>query len=231
MKILIIVPCYNEEKNILSVVRELKKYKYDYLVINDGSIDNTLGILNSHKLNYINLNNNVGIGAAMQVGYKYALLNDYDIAVQFDGDGQHDAKYIETIIEPIKKESANIVIGSRFIEDTSDFKSTKMRQLGIKILSYLLKKMTKYEIKDMTSGFRAVDKNIIKMFANTYPFEYPEPVTNFYLCKKKYKVKEVSVNMRERKHGKSSINSLKSVYYMFNVILLFLLAHFFKGEN
>ena len=231
MKTLIIIPCYNEEKNILNVVKELKKYNYDYLVINDGSTDNTLNVLNRYKFNYINLNNNVGIGAAMQVGYKYALLNDYDIAVQFDGDGQHDAKYIETIIEPIKKESANIVIGSRFIEDISDFKSTKMRQLGIKILSYLLKKMTKYEIKDMTSGFRAVDKNIIKMFANNYPFEYPEPVTNFYLCQKKYKVKEISVNMRERKHGKSSINSFKSVYYMFNVVLLFLLAHFFKGEN
>ena len=231
MKVLVIIPCYNEEKNILNVVKEIKKYKYDYVVINDGSSDKSLEILKKNKLNYINLHNNVGIGAAMQTGYKYAYDNDYDIAVQFDGDGQHNASYIKRIIEPIEESNVNMVIGSRFVGKESEFKSTKTRQLGIKILSLLLKKMTKSEIKDMTSGFRAVDKDIIKFFAKSYPYEYPEPVTNFYLSIKNYNIKEVSVSMRERMHGKSSISSLKSIYYMFNVILLFILIYFSKGDD
>lgn len=231
MKTLIIIPCYNEEENIVETVKSLTKLKYDYIVINDGSTDNSLKILQENNFNYITLDNNVGIGAALQTGYKYAKENNYDIAVQFDGDGQHDASYITRIIEPIKKKEANMVIGTRFLGEESQFKSTKMRQLGIFILSFLLKSITGNTIKDMTSGFRAIDKSIIEIFSKDYPYEYPEPVTNLSISKRKLKIKEVPVKMKERRFGKSSITPLKSGYYMFNVILLFFIISFSKGDD
>ena len=231
MKVLVIIPCYNEEKNILNTVKKIKKTKYDYIVINDGSKDNSQKILENNKIKYINLPNNIEIGGAVQTGYKYAYNNDYDIAVQFDGDGQHNENYIKNIIKPIEKKEANMVIGSRFIGTESDFKSTKIRRVGITILSKILKLLTKKEIKDMTSGFRAVDRNIIEIFQKNYPEEYPEPVTNLSISKKGFEIKEVPVKMQERKFGKSSINSIKSAYYMFNVILLFFIISFSKGDD
>lgn len=230
MKVLVIIPCFNEEKNIIDTVNRIKS-QYDYIVINDGSTDNSLKILQEHNFNYINLVNNIGIGGAVQTGYKYAKINGYDIAVQFDGDGQHDENYIDSIIQPIKSRQANMTIGSRFIGNESEFKSTKLRRLGITTLSKLLKFIAKKEIKDVTSGFRAVDRTIIDSFCNDYPLEYPEPVTNLALSKKKIKIKEVPVKMRKRKYGKSSISSVKSIYYMFNVILLFFIISCSKGDD
>ena len=165
MKVLVIIPCFNEEKNIIDTVNRIKS-QYDYIVINDGSTDNSLKILQEHNFNYINLVNNIGIGGAVQTGYKYAKINGYDIAVQFDGDGQHDENYIDSIIQPIKSRQANMTIGSRFIGNESEFKSTKLRRLGITTLSKLLKFIAKKEIKDVTSGFRAVDITIIDSFCN-----------------------------------------------------------------
>lgn len=230
MKVLVIIPCFNEEKNIVDTVNRVKK-KYDYVVINDGSKDNSLKVLQEHNFNYIDLNNNIGIGGAMQTGYKYAYKNDYDIAVQFDGDGQHDEKYINNIINPIINRQANMVIGSRFIGNESQFKSTKMRRIGISILSKILNLLVKKEVKDMTSGFRAIDKKVIKIFCEDYPLEYPEPVTNLSLIKKKMVIKEVPVKMKERKFGKSSISNIKSIYYMINVILLLFINNFSKGDE
>lgn len=231
MKILAVIPCYNEEKNIVKTVEDIKKAKIDYIVINDGSKDNSLEVLKKNKINHINLSNNLGIGGVMQTGYKYALQNNYDIVVQFDGDGQHDATYIDKITKPIIEKKVNLVIGSRFVGDESEFKSTKMRRVGINILSFLLKIMTKKQIKDMTSGFRAADKKVIKIFARDYPYEYPEPVTNLSLAKANCKILEVPVKMKERKHGKSSISKLKSIYYMINVILLFFIVLISKGDD
>ncbi len=231
MKVLVIIPCYNEEKTILQTVEKIKGTNYDYIVINDGSKDNSLKILEANKINHLNLPNNIGIGGAVQTGYKYAYKNNYDIAVQFDGDGQHNEKYIKNIIKSIEQEEANMVIGSRFVWEESDFKSTKLRRIGITILSKLLKILTKYTIKDMTSGFRAVDRSIIEIFQKDYPDEFPEPVTNLSLAKRGFKIKEIPVKMQYRKHGKSSINSIKSAYYMFNVILLFLIISFSKGDD
>lgn len=219
MKILIIIPAYNEEKNILQVCNNLKEYNYDYIVINDGSTDNTEKVLLDNKLNHIKLVNNLGIGGAVQTGYKYAQKYGYDIAVQFDGDGQHDAKYIKTITDPIVHHKADMVIGSRFVEKTSDFKSTRARRVGIKVISSLIKIITRMKIYDTTSGFRACNKTIINHFAKSYPTEYPEPVSTTYLLKKKYSVIEKPVNMMERKAGKSSIRSWKNFYYMVNVCL------------
>lgn len=221
MKILVIIPCYNEEKNILNVVNNLKKYNYDYVVINDGSTDNSKKVLKENNLNFIDLPFNVGIGGAVQTGYKYARNNDYDIAIQFDGDGQHDAGYIEKIIKPIIENKADMVIGSRFVGEDSKFKSTIMRRLGIKILSFLLNVITGKRIYDMTSGFRAINRKIIELFAEKYEQEYPEPTTNLEVAQRKYIISEVGVKMHERKYGKSSITFFKSAYYMFNVILIF----------
>lgn len=222
MKVLMIIPAYNEEKNILETVKKVKSYKkikLDYIVINDGSRDNTEEVLTKNKINHIRLINNSGIGAAVQTGYLYAKRNDYDIAIQFDGDGQHDINYVDRLINAVDKEGYNMAIGSRFVGNESEFKSSGARRIGIKVLSFVLKVLTGKKIKDMTSGYRAVDKNLINLFAESYDFEYPEPITNLIIIKKKYRVKEVPVKMHERKFGKSSINVYKSVYYMISVCL------------
>ena len=224
-KILLIIPSYNEEKNILKVYNEINTYnkqnkiKYDYIFINDCSTDKSETIFKENNINHINLIHNLGIGGAVQTGYKYALENNYDIAIQFDGDGQHDINYVSKIIEPIINKKSNMVIGSRFIDDSSDFKSTKMRQCGITLISFFIKLFTHKKIHDTTSGFRAVDKKLITEFAKYYPIEYPEPVSTVTILKKGYTISEVGVSMNERKEGTSSIKTWKSVYYMINVIL------------
>lgn len=234
MKILMIIPAYNEELNIVNTVKKIKShnsksvYKVDYLVINDGSTDNTKEICEKNNFNVINLVRNLGIGGAVQTGYKYALENDYDVAIQFDGDGQHDENYIDVLVQEIAN-GENFVIGSRFVKNLSKFKSSSTRRFGIKILSILIKMCTGQKIYDPTSGFRAADKKVIKLFASHYPSEYPEPESTAELIKKGYKVKEVPVEMHEREFGSSSIKPLKSIYYMFSVCLSIVIVSFSKG--
>ena len=221
-KILIIIPAYNEEANIEKTIAGINnsKVKVDYIVINDGSSDKTKDILAKNNFSHINLVHNLGIGGAIQTGYKYALTNDYDIAIQFDGDGQHDISYIEDLINPIVERQADFVIGSRFIKNKkSKFQSTGARRAGIKIISFLIKLFTGSEITDPTSGFRAASKEVIKQFASDYPTEYPEPESLTSILKADYKIVEVPVEMNERSGGKSSIYSWKSIYYMLNVCL------------
>lgn len=229
MKVLMIIPAYNEELNIENTVNKIVKYnkkssnKIDYIVINDGSEDNTKEICISNNYNVINLIHNLGIGGAVQTGYKYALEHDYDVAIQFDGDGQHDENYIESLVKEIENGN-NFVIGSRFVSELSKFKSTSARRMGIKILSLLIKLCTGKKIYDPTSGFRAADREVIKLFANHYPIEYPEPESTAELISKKFKVKEVPVEMHQRKFGTSSIRPLKSIYYMFSVSISIIVA-------
>lgn len=233
-KILIIIPAYNEEANILNVVNNIKKYKktkLDYIVINDGSKDSTKKVLETNNINYIDLPFNMGIGAAVQTGYRYAYKNNYDICIQFDGDGQHDINYVDKLIKPITNGDADMVVGSRYIEDISEFKSTFARQLGIKCISIFIKLLSHKKLKDVTSGYRAVNKDIIKIFSDEYPQEYPEPITNYALLKNNYKVKEVGVNMYERASGKSSINFIKSIYYVFNVFMSILFINLKKYKK
>ena len=227
-KILIIIPAYNEEENILKTYTKIKEYNkknktnYDMIVINDGSTDNTKKILKENNIPHINLIHNLGIGGAVQTGYKYAYENNYDIAVQFDGDGQHDVRYVEKIIKPIIEKKADLVIGSRFVEDIKTFKSTFARRVGIKIISCFMKFATHKKIHDTTSGFRACSKELIYDFSLSYPSEYPEPITTAEVLKKNYRVKEVGVEMSEREGGVSSIRAWKNVYYMLNVCLALL---------
>lgn len=228
MKVLVIIPAYNEEKNISKTVKQLENLKLkghslDYIVINDGSSDNTKKVCIENNINFIDLPFNLGIGGAVQTGYKYAYYHDYDIAIQFDGDGQHDASYIINLIEEIKKGN-NIVIGSRFVSELSEFKSTRIRRLGINFLSGLINFVTLKKIYDPTSGFRAADRKVIKLFADSYPIDYPEPDTIVTVIKKGYQVSEIPVKMNEREHGKSSINPLKSIYYMIKVSLAIIIA-------
>lgn len=230
MKVLIIIPAYNEGKSILKTVKQiestkLKGHTLDYIVINDGSRDDTKEVCIKNKIHFIDLPFNLGIGGAVQTGYKYAYYNNYDVAIQFDGDGQHDASYIKDLVEEIKKGN-HIVIGSRFVSELSEFKSTKMRRMGINFLSGLIYLVTGQKIYDPTSGFRAASREVIELFAKTYPIDYPEPDTIVTVIKKGYEVSEIPVKMNEREHGKSSINPLKSIYYMIKVSLAIIIAAF-----
>ncbi len=234
-KVLLIIPAYNEEKNILTVYKNICDYnkkaktKLDVVFINDGSIDATEKILCENNINHIKLIQNLGIGGAVQTGYKYALYNDYDIAIQFDGDGQHNVNYVEALIKPILEENVDMTIGSRFIDSSSsEFKSSFLRRVGIKLISSCIHFKTRVRIYDTTSGFRAANKNAIAMFAIHYPLEYPEPISSVDVILSGMKIKEVPVSMNERLAGKSSINSWKNIYYMVNVVLSILLRK--KGK-
>ena len=221
MKVLLIIPAYNEEENILNPCTKISEFsdEIDYIVINDGSKDNTLKILRENNINNINLINNLGIGGAVQTGYKYAYENGYDIAIQFDGDGQHDVNYVPNICEPIVEGKADMVIGTRYLDkNESQFQSTFMRRLGSNIISFFIKVCTGKKITDPTSGFRAVNKKIIEEFAKEYPTDYPEPESTVCMLCKNYKVTEVPVSMNERQGGTSSIRFWKSADYMIKVV-------------
>lgn len=235
MKILFVIPAYNEEECILNTVNKIFNYnkknktRYDVLVINDGSTDKTGEILDKNKIPHIDLIQNLGIGGAVQTGYKYAYYNNYDIAIQYDGDGQHDVEHTRKLIEPIENKKANMAIGSRFIKNKkSSFQSTGMRRLGIKIISKLIYIKTRVKIYDVTSGFRAIDRDVMKELIDYYPVEYPEPISLVSILYNNYKIYEVPVEMIERKTGTSSISKLKSVYYMINVIISIILM---KGKK
>ena len=234
MKILLIIPAYNEEKNILNTVNTIKNYpqEIDYVVINDGSKDDTLKILQENNINHISLIHNLGIGGAVQTGYKYAKQHNYDIAVQFDGDGQHDINYVKTICEPVINGQADLCIGSRYLDNTtSTFKSTFMRRLGKNIISFMIQMLWKKKITDPTSGFRAANKKVIEIFANDYPSDYPEPESIVALMNHGYKVSEKPVNMKERENGKSFVNVGTSIIYMLKVSLAIVLDSIKKNRR
>lgn len=225
-KVLLIIPAYNEQASVKKTIESVLRTPYDYIVINDGSTDKTASILKQNNFNRIDLIHNLGIGGAVQTGYKYALLNNYDIAIQFDADGQHDISYIEKLIEPIKKNQADLVIGSCFVDKSlKNKRSSKIRRIGIALLSSIIKVFSGHKIYDPTSGFRAANRKVIELFANDYPQEYPEPISNYELVKsKKFTVKEVPVKMHKREAGKSSIHSWKSVYAALNVLISILIV-------
>ena len=239
LRVLLIVPAYNEERSILKTINQIEDFRgsientywLDYIVINDGSKDKTREILEANNIHHINLMHNLGIGGAVQTGYKYANEHAYDIAIQFDGDGQHDARYISSIIEPLINGSADLCVGSRFVSELSKFKSTKLRRAGINIISGLIRLCSGCIIKDPTSGFRAANRKVIRYFARNYPSEYPEPESIIDLLRNGFQVIERPVEMHERKEGESSIKTWSSIYYMINVCLSILITSLKRKES
>ena len=219
-KILVIIPAYNEAENIVHVVNHMLETapQYDYLVVNDGSTDSTLRLCRRENFQYLDLPINMGIGGAVQAGYIYAYKNDYDIAVQMDGDGQHDIAYLEKLLQPLILKEADVVIGSRFLEKEG-FQSSASRRLGINILSFLIRLTTGKKIMDVTSGYRAVNRMFIEIYSKDYPTDYPEPEAIVEAIMHLGIVKEVPVQMRAREGGISSITFKKSIYYMIKVTL------------
>lgn len=230
MKNLIIIPAFNEHECIKDTVEMIKREApgFDYVVVNDHSTDNTLEILRENNINHINLPANLGIGGAVQTGYLYAYENGYDTAVQVDADGQHDPKFLSMMLETMQKENADMVIGSRFIENKG-FQSTFARRIGIVYFTKLIKMLTGAVITDPTSGLRMGNRKVIELFAKDYPRDYPEPESIVALLKRGMKVKEVPVMMRERQGGVSSINLQKSVYYMIKVSMAILIENHRQG--
>lgn len=224
LKTLIIIPAYNEQENIKQVIENLiNNYsEFDYIVINDCSSDNTRKILEENKYNYINLPVNLGIGGGVQTGYKYALEHGYDIAIQMDGDGQHDPKFFKDVIEPIEKGNADIVIGSRFIQNEG-FQSTIARRLGINFLSSLISIVSGTKVKDVTSGYRAINRKFIEIYAQEYAQDYPEPEAIVNAAMYNTRILEYPVVMFERLGGESSISPIKSIYYMIKVSIAIIL--------
>ena len=215
---LIIIPAYNEQENILRTIQDVEKNipAANYVVINDCSNDHTREILRGYQANYLDIPVNLGIGGGVQTGYRYALEQGYDIAVQFDGDGQHDARYIRDLIAPIENGQADVSIGSRFITKEG-FQSSAMRRLGINFLSGLIRILCGVKVKDVTSGMRAVNHRMIEEFSRNYAQDYPEPEAILASGLMDARITEVPVQMRERQGGTSSINALRSVYYMIKV--------------
>lgn len=229
-RVLIIIPAYNEEDSIEKVVDNFIKSfpQYDYVIVNDGSMDNTKGICQKKGYQVLNLPINMGIGGAVQTGYRYALDNDYDMAVQVDGDGQHDVSFLEDMIRYMEEEQADCVIGSRFVEKEG-FQSSGIRRVGIRFLSVLGFCLTGVRVKDITSGFRLVNRKFIRIFAQDYPADYPEPEAMVIAAVHGGKIREYPVVMRDRENGTSSITMRKSVYYMFKVTLAMLIRRLSFG--
>lgn len=214
MKVLIIIPAYNEEKNIEKTVNDVvQNTSYDYVVINDCSKDNTLEVCKKNGYNVLSLPVNYGLTSGIQLGMKYAYHNDYDIAIQFDGDGQHQASYLKNLVKEIEEGNANIAIGSRFVEKKKPF---SMRMLGSRLISLAIKLTTFKRITDPTSGMRAYDRQAIEAFVADASLT-PEPDTIVYMLKKNMKIKEVQVEMKEREFGESYLSPLRSVKYMANM--------------
>ncbi len=223
MKSIVIIPAYNEEKSIEKTVEDIIQNapEFDYVIVNDCSKDDTLRICMEKGLHVLNLPINLGIGGAVQTGYRYALKNGYDFAVQFDGDGQHDAKYLQQMRDHMIEHKQNMIIGSRYIEKEG-FQSSGLRRFGIRYFSVLIKILTGTKITDPTSGMRMVDREVIEIYAESYPKDYPEPESVVAILNQKKKVGEYPVIMRERMEGVSSISPMRSVYYMIKVTLAIL---------
>ncbi|RNF38248.1 glycosyltransferase family 2 protein [Planococcus salinus] len=224
--ILIIVPAYNEEQAIIGTVQQLQQFpEYDYVVINDGSTDRTKEILETNNIPHISLPVNLGIGGAVQTGYRYAERGHYDYAIQLDADGQHNPEDLHHLVAEMKRRDVDMLIGSRFLEK-SNYKGSLTRRTGILYFNYLLRMISRVKITDPTSGYRIVNRNVIKWFANDYPVDYPEVEVIAKLARKGYKVEETKVEMNARQGGESSITPSKSLYYMAKVTFFSLIRSY-----
>lgn len=220
MNILVIIPAFNEQETLQFVIQGIREYlpQSDILVVNDGSTDSTGHLARKEKVLILEHPYNMGIGATVQTGLQYAFRNGYDIAVQIDGDGQHNPESLPSLIKPIGESQANLVVGSRFLS-SGGFKSKFFRRMGIKYFTYLLWIFTGKKITDPTSGFRAMDRKAVALFGEEYPSDYPEVEALISANKKGLTVREVATTMRHRQGGNSSIGILSALYYMAKVTL------------
>lgn len=221
MKMLVIIPAYNEENSIQNVIHSIKRQhpEMDIVVVNDGSRDGTSRVARETGMAHVvDLPLNLGIGGAVQTGYLFAERYGYDIAIQIDADGQHDPADLNKVVRIIADGEADCCVGSRFVQQT-EYKSSFFRRVGIIFFSWMIQITVGKRITDPTSGFRAVNRAIIEEFAKYYPDDYPEVEAVVFLERKGFAVKETSVRMHERAAGKSSITPFKSMYYMVKVSL------------
>lgn len=226
LKTLVVIPAYNEALNIKKTVIDLKNNApdVDYVVVNDGSKDNTLEVLEQNNFNYIDSICNLGLFGAVQTGFKLAMKEKYDVVIQFDGDGQHSAKYIDLLVKEIENGNS-IVIGSRFVDEKKPFTA---RMIGSRLIAGAIKLITGKTIKDPTSGFRAYDKACISDYA-TEMNNPPEPDTLVYMLRKNRKIKEVQVQMSEREFGESYLDLVNTIKYMSRMMVsIFLIQPFRK---
>lgn len=226
MKVLIIIPAYNEELNIVAIVDKVKKIcpNYDLIIVNDGSSDNTAAICKEHEYPLITLPINLGLAGAFQTGMRYAFEKDYDAAIQIDGDGQHDPAYISPMIDKMVNDHADVIIGSRYITER---KPHTMRTFGSSLISSAILFTTHQYLGDPTSGMRLFNRDMIEILANNINFG-PEPDTIAFLIRKGAKVEEVQVTMHERSAGVSYLTPFRSVRYMINMFISILLVQFFR---
>ncbi|HEY5659823.1 MAG TPA: glycosyltransferase family 2 protein [Gaiellaceae bacterium] len=220
LKRIAIVPALNEEQTVGRVIDEIWAFDagFDIVVVDDGSVDRTAGVAADRGAHVLRLPFNLGIGGAMQTGFRFAFEQGYDIAVQIDGDGQHDASQLPKILGPVLAGKADLCVGSRFTGDGA-YRSSFARRVGIKIFASVVSAVVRQKVTDTTSGFRAVNRRGIALFAADYPHDYPEVESTVMLVKHKLTLEEVPVAMRERGSGASSITALRSVYYMTKVLL------------
>jgi len=221
-KILLIIPAYNEAGNIAQVLGNLQGSGIDgdILVINDGSGDDTSSVARSFgRVRVVDLPVNLGIGGAVQTGFIYAQRNGYDIAVQFDGDGQHLAEEVPALIAPLLAGQAEVVIGSRFLKRPYQYRTTFLRRLGMMMIQLLNKMLIRQRITDNTSGFRAFGRRAIEFLAHSYPDDFPEPEAVVVLGRNGFKMTEVPVKMEQRQEGTSSLSGIIGPYYMIKVLL------------
>ena len=225
--ILVIVPAYNEAANIGQVINDLKTLELapDILVVNDGSSDGTYAAAKvTQKALVINLSNNLGIGGAVQTGFKWAARNKYACAIQFDGDGQHIAAEIPKLLNKLNEGNVTMVIGSRFMEKHSGYRSTFVRRIGIRIFKTVNSLLIRQVVTDNTSGFRAYNRRAIEFLARHYPVDYPEPEVVILLGRNGFKIAEVSARMQIRQSGASTITGLGGAYYMVKVLLAIMMT-------
>jgi hypothetical protein len=216
-----IVPALNEELALPGVIDELRAFDsgLDIVVVDDGSVDRTAAVAAAKGARVLRLPFNLGIGGSVQTGFRYAYENGYDLAVRVDGDGQHDPGQLGLVIAPVLRGDADIAVGSRFASTGSGYRSTRTRRIGIRLLAWVVSRIVGQRVTDTTSGFQALNREGIALFARDYPHDYPEVEATVMVFRHRLRLCEVPVTMRERGGGRSSITALRSIYYMVKVLL------------
>jgi glycosyltransferase involved in cell wall biosynthesis len=216
-----VVPAFNEQQNVGRVIEEIRAFDpgLDIVVVDDGSVDATAAVARQHGATVLVLPFNLGIGGAVQTGFRYAFEHEYDLAVRVDGDGQHDPAQLDRVIAPVLAGEADIAVGSRFVADVEGYRSSRSRRLGIRLLAVVVSRIVGRRVTDTTSGFQALNRKGIALFARDYPHDYPEVEATVMVSRHRLRAVEVPVSMRERSSGRSSITAARSIYYMVKVLL------------